>query len=129
MKRTLLILGWLFVLSGMAVAQEKEHKAYVNGARLSTWLAQYTSEKYTEEVRKDSYYTVGKGWGYVVGVLDADTDDLVIPKGVKLRDVMYIVARFLQTHPDLSAEPASELIVRALKEESARREAGKAERP
>jgi len=124
MKRLALAALLMIVLFSVADAQEDLRRAYVTGGRLAEWLKQSTSARYEEDSEGVNTYTIGKGWGYVIGILDSRTDEVDLPKGARLRDVMTIVARYLEAHPELSNEPASDLVIVALKEESERRAAG-----
>ena len=60
--------------------------------------------------------------GYVVGVIDSNSDLIFIPPDVTVERLFKAVGKYLDTHPEEWQEPAVNLVLQALLEHLAREE-------
>jgi hypothetical protein len=64
---------------------------------------------------KTNWTADGSYMGYIEGVIDATEYDS-IPSGVKLKQLCYIVANFLEKHPERWNESANVLVCQAIRQ-------------
>jgi len=68
----------------------------------------------TDETRNP--FEIGTYEGYVTGVTDATVSMYSFDSTVTVRQICTVVARYLKQHPERWNEPASDLVISALKE-------------
>ena len=92
----------------------KSRIAYVPGYRLAEWLKHYKAAE--QKDRNTSYYHVGKAWGFIAGVMDTASEEIIIQDKLTMKQVVNIVDSFLAEHIDRWHEPAADIVIDALKE-------------
>ena len=75
-------------------------------------------EYYKDEIgRRGNYFDIGFYDGYVVGVVDAyDYILFCPPRNVRAGQVLDIVFKYLQNHPEIRNWPANRIVVKAIAE-------------
>lgn len=126
MKQLILMTALAPLLIVMAYAQDStvdppknniansSRVAYVEGYRLAEWLKQYKAAE--QKDKNTSYYHVGKAWGFIAGVVDANPGEIEMQEKLTMKQVVAIVDSYLAIHIERWHEPAADLVINALKE-------------
>jgi hypothetical protein len=102
------------MLATLFLAQSVHAGYFYEGNGLVKAMREY--EKAETKDRDTDYSMAWQYRGYVIGVHDA-TDLMYGPKqNVSERQICAIVAKYLKAHPEKWNEPASDLVITALKE-------------
>lgn len=116
MKPIVLILVACILLATSPSLAEQARTAYVPGHMLVKWLIEFTRAE--GEAENPSFYDVGKCWGFVAGVMDARSAELQISDRMTIREAVARVREFADAHPDRWDDPAVDLVVAALAQDS-----------
>jgi hypothetical protein len=83
---------------------------FTSGNELHEWLSQ-------SQDKNESRYHTGLFRGYVSGVVDTGNDVLFCtPDGVTRGQYTAVVAKYIKEHPEQWNQPASELVISAMKQ-------------
>ncbi|MEV4782112.1 Rap1a/Tai family immunity protein [Burkholderia sp. LMU1-1-1.1] len=104
------------LLFAISLCSSTAQAGYVTGFDLNTWGAANERIEAGRAIN-DDHATNNKFYGYVMGVHDA-LDGIVFcsPNNAKAGQILAVVKKYLQQHPELWSKEASLLAASALKE-------------
>lgn len=115
MKRDLLFLIVSSLISIFALQALECDAAFVTGNQLVQFMREF--DKYQNGNKDADNFEIGRFTGYVIGVVDSNNESaFLIPTDTSIGQIGAIVSKYLKDHPEKWNEPASILVITALKE-------------
>ena len=111
MKRILLVLLFLFMKRDSFAATLYFHTGMVLFQYGQEWNRYFTNQGPPVEWTDVAYFQ-----GYVAGVASAGRSQIDLPDGAQIDQLCLIVHRYLQNNPSRLHEPASDLVITALRQ-------------